>query len=739
MMFARRSLAIAGAALVACGAAHAGSAYFRHAIFDNSPEPGYYWDSDAEARAPSALEAPHSRLPVESRRFLSPPNSLKIAWSSRPGGTWRAEIDLVYFPNRIPTMHGDTLSFWVYSPRAIDAADLPDLIASDARSTLPAPPSPDGFTQAVPLGRFSGAIPARKWVAVRVPLGMLKSGSIYPFEPRFLQSVIFRQGRADGAHHVLLVDQIRIATARARRRVDAGPPPAPEDLTARGYDRHVLLRWRAVESGDLAHYVIHRSIDGGPYEPIGIQLPGTLLYSDFLGRSGVHARYEVTAADWRNRESPASNVATATTRQFSDDELLTMVQEAAFRYSWDGADPDSGLARENWPGDDRLVPAGAGGFGIEALVVGVSRHFISRAQGLARMQRIVGFLERAPRYHGAWSHYMNGPTARSLPVFGMVDDGGDLVETAFLIQGLLTARQYFDGPSPAERTLRRRITALWRGVDWNWYRERSDSPYLYWHWSPDWGFLIHHPIDGFNEAMAVYLLAIASPTHPVPASLYYSGWASQDAKAVTDRRNWSGTTDGDLYANGHAYFGIKLDVGVGTGGPLFFTQYSFLGFDPHFLHDRYTSSYFVNNRNIVRINRAYCIANPLHHAGYGADAWGLSASSAPAGFSASSADAAHDDGTIALTGALASFPYTPRASMAALKHYYRDLGAELWGIYGPRDAYNPGENWVSSSYFGLDQAPIVVMIENYRSGLPWRLFMSNPAIARMQKALDALH
>ena len=739
MISIRRSIALLAGTLLASHSFCAETAYFRHALFDNSPEPGYYWDSAAQAAAPSTLEAPHGRLPVDAAHFLSPPNSLRMAWRSRPGGTWEAEIDRVFFPNRNPTMRGDTLSFWVYAPQTIKAGDLPAVILSDARNTLPAPSYPDSFTQAVPLGRYSGAIPAGKWVEVRMPLSTLKTGSIYPFSRRFLQSVIFRQDAADGARHVLLVDQMRIADARAPGHNDAGRPSTPADLSAQGYDRHVLLRWRASKSGELAHYVIYRSLDGGPYEPVGIQVPGTELYSDFLGRSGVRARYQVTAADWSNRQSPASNTATAATRQFSDDELLTMVQEAAFRYTWDNSDPSSGLARENWPGDDRLVAAGASGFGIEALVVGVSRHFITRAQGLARMQRIVAFLERAPRYHGAWSHYMYGATAQTLPVFGMVDDGGDLVETAFLMQGLLTARQYFDGSTSAERALRRRITALWRGVDWNWYRERPDGPYLYWHWSPEWGFLIHHPIDGFNEAMAVYLLAIASPTHPVPASLYYSGWASRDARAVTDRRSWSGTTDGDRYSNGHSYFGIKLDVGVGTGGPLFFTHYSFLGFDPHFLHDRYTASYFVNNRNMVRINRAYCIANPLHHAGYGADAWGLTASSAPAGFSASAADAAHDDGTIALTGALSSFPYTPRASMAALKHYYRDLGAELWGIYGPRDAYNPGEHWVSSSYVGLDQAPIVVMIENYRSGLPWKLFMSNPAIARMQKRLDALH
>ena len=312
-----------------------------------------------------------------------------------------------------------------------------------------------------------------------------------------------------------------------------------------------------------------------------------------------------------------------------------------------------------------------------------------------------------------------------------------------MMQGLLTARQYFQGPAVAERDLYRRITRLWETVEWDWYRENAQSDFLYWHWSPQWGFQIHHPLIGFNEVMVVYLLAIASPTHGVPAQMYYSGWASQNPRALEYRQGWSGTTDGNTYANGHTYFGITLDVGVGRGGPLFFTHYSFLAFDPHRLHDRYTggaggASYFDNNRNIALINRAYCIANPKHYAGYGADAWGLTASDGPANYVAAAPDSADDLGTIALTGALASFPYTPDASLAALRHYYRDLGAELWDIYGPRDAYDPSVNWVSPIYMGLNQAPIVAMVENYRTGLLWRNFMANPEVAVMLQKLDAV-
>jgi exo beta-1,2-glucooligosaccharide sophorohydrolase (non-reducing end) len=380
---------------------------------------------------------------------------------------------------------------------------------------------------------------------------------------------------------------------------------------------------------------------------------------------------------------------------------------------------------------------GASGFGVGALVVGASRGFITRDQARERLAKIVGFLERAPRYHGAWSHYMNGSTGQTMPLFGMLDNGGDLVETSFMMQGLLMARQYFNAPTAAERDLVARITRLWETVEWDWYRDRPASDFLYWHWSPEWGFEIHHPLIGFNETMIVYLLAIASPTHAVPAAMYYSGWAGQVERAQKYREGWSGSVDGRLYGNGQTYYGIKLDVGVGSGGPLFFAHYSFLGMDPHALRDRFTTSYFENNVNLARINRAYCMANPKHFAGYGADAWGLTASDGPKGYATPAPDALNDDGTLTLTGALASIAYTPEASMAALKHYYRDLGADLWGIYGPRDAYNPSEHWVSPIYMGLNQAPIVVMVENYRTGLPWKLFMSNPEIGGMLQRLDA--
>ncbi len=714
-------------------AAWASTEYYRHVVFDNSLTPDSYFYSGGMANGSSFLELADRRLPVETKTFLTPPNALRLQWQSQAGGGWEAEIRVQGFRNRFPAFEGHNLYFWCYATGAIAADDLPMILLSNRGEGVAEFPA--AFSEPLALGKVAGNIPAGRWIQVRIPFSDFHSASIYPLRLQDLQNVVFHQGRADGMRHTLIVDEIRVGD-------DEGAGDAtltiPQNVRAIGYDRHVEVRWDSASTSLFGRYIIYRSIAGQDFEPVGIQVPGTHRYSDFLGKPGVTAQYKVAAADWQYRMSAFSNTATASTREFSDDELLTMLQEACFHYYWEGADPHSGMTRENIPGDDRIVATGASGMGIAALIVGVDRQFITRAQGVERLTRIVDFLEHAQRYHGAWSHFMDGNTGKTMPVFGMFDNGGDLVETSFLMEGLLAARQYFRGDSEAERDLYRRISQLWETVEWDWYRGPESGDFLYWHWSAEWGWQIQHRLTGFNEVMITYLLAMSSPIHGVPVEMYYSGWASQSDLAVRYRAGWSGSVDGDHYYNGHAYYGIKLDVGVGTGGPLFFTHYSYLGFDPHRLHDRYTSSYFDNNRNIALTNRAYCIADPKHFPGYGPNAWGLTASDGPEGYVPHAPDANNDRGTLTLTGALASFPYTPEASMAAFKHYYRDLGAQLWDVYGPRDAYNPQQDWVSPIYMGLNQAPITVMVENYRTGLVWKSFMANPEIGVMLQKLNAL-
>jgi len=711
-------------ALVLCTFAGADSDYYKRVIFDNSLEPDVYYYSAGKASAPSSLELVHNKLPVSTGIFRTPPNALRLKWRSVPDGGWEAEIRAINFRNREINFPGDTLYLWYYSEEGISAGALPLIQIADTRGD---------FSILLPLGKFVRSLVPGKWVQVHIPLAEFKTGSIHELQPHRVNKVVFTQNESDSTEHTLILDEITIDGLAAPSNDNSALPaslPVPENVHARGYERHIDISWDPIGDPAVARYVVYRSMNGGAFKPIGIQVPAVNRYSDYLGKIGVSARYRVAFSDRQYHLSKFSNVVTASTRQLNDDELLTMLQEACFRYYWEGAHPVAGMARENIPGDDRIVATGASGFGIMALIVGVERKFITREQGLERLNQIVTFLEKAPRYHGAWSHFMDGSSGQSLPVFDAIDNGGDLVETAFLMEGLLAARQYFKGSSVPEESLFRRISHLWETMEWDWYRRSPKSDALYWHWSPQWSWYINHRITGFNEAMIVYLLAIASPTHPVPAGLYYSGWANQEDVGAKYREGWSNTHEGYNYVNGHTYYGIKLDVGVGSGGPLFFTHYSYMGFDPRGIHDRFTD-YFDNNRAIAQINLAYCVHNPGHYQGYGSDFWGLTASDGPRGYLPHEPTLREDDGTMTFTGALSSFPYTPKASMDAFKHIYRDLGDRAWGVYGPRDAMNLKEDWVSPIFMGLNQAPITVMIENYRTGLIWKLFMSNPEIQPM--------
>ena len=390
----------------------------------------------------------------------------------------------------------------------------------------------------------------------------------------------------------------------------------------------------------------------------------------------------------------------------SDEQLLTLVQQQTFKYFWDFAHPVSGLARERNTSAD-LVTSGGSGFGIMSIIVGIERGFITRTEGLTRMQTIVGFLKNtAQKFHGAFPHWLNGSTGAVIP-FSATDNGADLVETSFLIQGLLTARQYFNGAVTAEVTLRNDINAIWNGVEWNFFRQNNQNV-LYWHWSPTNGWAMNHQIKGWNECLITYLLAASSTTFGIPASVYHQGWAT-----------------GSQFINGNTYYGYQLPLGPAFGGPLFFAHYSFLGVNPNGLSDTY-ANYLTQNRNHTLINYNYCKANPLGYFGYSDSTWGLTASDIPNSYTASSPT--NDVGVIAPTAALSSFPYTPNESMKALKFFYYVLGDKIWGQYGFKDAFSLHHLWFADSYLAIDQGPIIVMIENYRTGLLWNLFTSCPEV-----------
>ena len=390
----------------------------------------------------------------------------------------------------------------------------------------------------------------------------------------------------------------------------------------------------------------------------------------------------------------------------TDDALLTLVQQQTLKYFWDFGHPVSGMARErNSSGE--TVTTGGTGFGIMAIPVGVNRNFITRAEGVTRIQKIVSFLKNtAPNFHGAFSHWMNGTTGAVVP-FAPNDNGADLVETSYMMMGLLTARQFFNGADAAETTLRNDINALWSAVEWDWFRQGGKNV-LYWNWSPNFGWAVNVPVQGWNETLITYVLAASSTTHAIAKPVYDSGFARNGAMR-----------------NGSSYYGYTLPLGESLGGPLFFEHYSFLGINPNGLVDAY-ASYQTQTINHTKINYEYCKANPKQYFGYSDSCWGLTASDIENGYAASSPT--NDLSVIAPTAAISSIPYTPTESMKALKFFYYVLGDKLWGEYGFKDAFSLQNLWFANSYLAIDEGPIIIMIENYRTGLLWNLFTSCPEI-----------
>jgi hypothetical protein len=478
------------------------------------------------------------------------------------------------------------------------------------------------------------------------------------------------------------------------------------------------------------------AIDQGPAAAMIENYRSALLWRLFMScpevRSGLTALGFESPWIKNAAGGPVTIPAVGVIRGLSDSALLDVVQRQTFRYFWNFAHPVSGLARER----DNTVHAeyywdyineadgqpnfskgifgpeacaiGGTGFGILSTIVAVQRKWIGRDTALRRLVKIVDFLTHADCYHGIYPHFMNGATGKTIP-FGRLDDGADLVETSYLMMGLLCAREYFNTGAALEIYFRNRVTGMWNDADWSWHSHGEEKK-LYWHWSPTNNFDMNFPVYGWDEALITYVLSAASPTHPISRALYETCWVNSVS-----------------WRNGKTYYGIKLPLGnFEDGGPLFFEQYTFMGIDPRGLKDDQGIDYAEQTLNHTLINRAYCIDNPKKFRGYGADCWGLTAGDSYIGYVAHCPQ--DDRGVIQPTAALASFPYTPEYSMQALRHFYYDLGDRIWGPYGFADGFSETKNWYARTHLAIDEGPIVVMIENYRSGLVWKLFMQIPDV-----------
>jgi len=517
--------------------------------------------------------------------------------------------------------------------------------------------------------------------------------------------------------------------------------PAPELQSLRALSRHhrVDLVW---EQGEALFFEIERRGPGeSEFRRINKRLWTTNVYGDYIGNAEGLRAYRVraiyvspdgestTVSDW-------SRVVEAAPRESTEEEFLTEIQEASFRYFYDWRHPVSGLAREKTPPrvarggrwlEPRLVDhirdmrqlctTGATGMGMFNLVVGVERGFITREEGTAWALQMLRFLStKAERFHGAFSHWLYGDTGKTRPFAGREDNGADSVETSFLASGFIVLREYFTGDKAEEREIRELADSLWRDIEWDWFsRGVPDGP-LYWHWSPDYGWAKNHPVRGFNESAILYVLGLASPTHPIDLEAYHKGWRRPE---YGEKRN---------------VFGVTMSLGQGLGPPLFWTHYSYLGLDPRAIHYD-GASYFEHFKRFCEVQVRYAQSKRDTFKGYG-PLWGLTSSANPNHYKGHR-PGEKDDGTIAPTAALSSMPYLPEASQSCLRILYNEHGRKLWKDYGFTDAFNYTKDWIAPLLLGIDAGPIAPMIENHRTGLCWTIFMKAPEVQAALARLDA--
>jgi hypothetical protein len=488
----------------------------------------------------------------------------------------------------------------------------------------------------------------------------------------------------------------------------------PSPLIATGYDRHVELQWP--KQAGVTSYEVWASTENKDF--VKRATVEDTLYLDFVNDLGTNLKlqYKVVGLD-ETGDALDLGTTEASTRDFSDEELIDMVEFYTFRYFYHGAEPNSGMAPERihidgeYPqNDQRVVTTGGTGFGIFGLLAGIERNWITRQEGADHFQKMVNFLEKSDRFHGVWPHWLHGDTGKVKP-FSTNDNGGDLVESAFLMQGLLAVREYYKDGSEQEKAIAAKIDQLWKEMEWDWYTQGGQDV-LYWHWSPDKNWQMNFPLQGYDECLITYILAAASPTHTIPATAYHKGWAR------------SGGINKDVEAFGYKLT-LKHNGSEDMGGPLFWSHYSYLGLNPRGLKDRY-ANYWEENRNHTLINRAWCIENKDGHEGYGEDLWGLTASYSVDGYLAHRP--AEDIGVISPTAAISSMPYTPEESLKVLKNLYYNYGEKVFGRYGFYDAMSPQADFFPKRYLAIDQGPMVAMVENYRTGLGWKLFMGAPEI-----------
>lgn len=648
--------------------------------------------STFEHTNPPGLPQYNDKVPCSATAYKGL-SSLKFSYTSAVSGSWKVSIHRSGWTTADITGL-DSLSFYIYSGTELPNTALPLIGLKAVKKSGSAEVS----SKLYKLADYNNNVQPGRWNRVKFPLSAIVSDSQNDeLDYTAVKGIIFGQSESNNSSRLIFIDDIA-----AFKSISNVQPV--ETFSATGYDSHAELNWQHPAIG--LSYRVYASFDRGQT----FELRGETAenhYLDFVPENGRNTTvtYRIVAVTQEKESDP--NEKTATIRDFSDDELLDLMQRYTFRYFWEGAHQGSGMALERTNGSGSTVASGATGMGLMAMIVAHERQYQPREEVRSRILKILYFLENCERHHGAWSHWYNANTLRTQP-FSADDDGGDLVETSFVAQALVALKNYFSGTDDQSAQIRVKSEKLWKEIDWNWYRQNGQNT-LYWHWSPNFNFSKNMKITGWNESLITYIMAAASPTHGISKDVYTQGWA----------RN------GNM-VNKRTFYNHQISLSPDWGGPLFWLHYTHLGINPHGLKDQY-ADYWQECVNTAKIHHAYAVANPLNRKNYSEKCWGLTASDDPYGYTAHQ-PMSNDNGTISPTAALASMPYTPEESMKALKYFYRERGKDLFGKFGPYDAFNDDVNWVKKAWLGIDQGPIVVMIENYRTKLLWNAVMKDPDV-----------
>jgi len=686
-------------------------------LFENSIVSGNYMNSRVYHDDRSWVENVTGRLPVSDSIFFTPGNSLSLKYTSAENGSWETQVTFSETATRYAPDKADVLTFKLYVVSDMLSEMLPRLALRHN----------DTVSRVLELADYIDDFRTNMWLDVRVPVnafGVPNEGAI--------DGIQLSQGQTDTNTHWLYLDQIEFVSANPPRVKLSSPAVL---ASATGFDQHVDLTWQLPLTPSIRYIKIYRSEDNEHFEPIAIRPIFVQKYTDFVPYPEKTYFYKIAWVDYDYLESPFSEVIEATTHTASDSELLDFIQAAHFNYFLERTEINSGMHAIHFGVDDATVSVMETGLSVLSYIVGVERGFISRKAAIGRLRRIVDFLSKVERYHGAFPGKIDGRTGSGVFTIDSVPEG-DLEATSFLMQGLLVAEQYLGADSGRVGALTAEIDTLWRGVEWDKFVVAGQENILLDRWSPVSGFRGARPMGGFGKDFISYILALASPEHALPPGAYGGGLGiprelidstyameltANDSFAVDvgnggyrvlpDYREFSYTADTTIY-------GLPITVGS-VDTTLLEAYVPFFAFDPRGKRDTFTN-YFTNNVNLTNAIRRR--DNERGYGGFSTTIWGANVIGA---------DSSGNVYAINPAVPTASYAYSPRAALQSIRALYEGYGNMLFTEYGFRKWVAPERNAVAEGYDALNQAAVVVMIENGRSGLIWDLFASCPAIKKV--------